>query len=285
MTSSVVLPPFAVRVLFYGTLSKLFVLLLLTPLTLTSSRDSLGASAAESRGLYQDLVNRHPSTILALNHETRGTYPSPLSKLSWPLPNHSFNSVRHGWSMRVVPSNWLTFLVSYDVLPSAVQQLKAAGYNLVTLAQCLGVPAYQSVGAPQQRTVCTLTHSDPSSVTESESFFRMIGTANYMNDYCSLLLGCIWSIALWCCILHSFYIALLSACLYLRTLWTLLVWQYIPRSLLNWICCRYYTWGHCVAQRVRPRPSCSSSTILIYNQSQLKRHHRAILDAIEKVVE
>jgi len=55
----------------------------------TSSRDSLGASAAESKGLYQDLVNRHPSTALALNHETLGIYANliafDLSDLTWLL--------------------------------------------------------------------------------------------------------------------------------------------------------------------------------------------------------
>jgi len=39
---------------------------------LISSRDSLGASAAESKALYLDLANRHPSNALALNHESLG---------------------------------------------------------------------------------------------------------------------------------------------------------------------------------------------------------------------
>lgn len=79
------------------------------------SQDATGASAAQSKALYQNLVNAHPSTILALNHETSAS-------------------------------------TVYDVLPYAVQQLKGAGYRLVTLAECLGVSPYQSVGAPQQRT-------------------------------------------------------------------------------------------------------------------------------------
>jgi hypothetical protein len=36
------------------------------------SRDSLGASAAESKQLYTDAANRRPSTLLALNHEVYG---------------------------------------------------------------------------------------------------------------------------------------------------------------------------------------------------------------------
>jgi len=41
---------------------------------------------------------------------------------------------------------------SYDVLPYAIQKLKAAGYDLVTLAECLGTSPYQSVG--QASSVC-----------------------------------------------------------------------------------------------------------------------------------
>ncbi|KAF8172085.1 carbohydrate esterase family 4 protein [Pholiota molesta] len=37
------------------------------------------------------------------------------------------------------------------VLPFAIQKLQAAGYNLVTLAQCLGKQPYQSVVAPSTR--------------------------------------------------------------------------------------------------------------------------------------
>jgi len=36
----------------------------------------------------------------------------------------------------------------HQVLPYAIQKLQAAGYQLVTLAECLGMPAYQSVVAP-----------------------------------------------------------------------------------------------------------------------------------------
>ena len=39
-----------------------------------SSGDSGGASVATSKNLYDQIISRHPSTILPLNHETIGTY-------------------------------------------------------------------------------------------------------------------------------------------------------------------------------------------------------------------
>jgi len=75
------------------------------------ARDSLGASVQTSKNLYNNIANQHPSTILALNHETVET-------------------------------------TVHQVLPYAIQRLKSAGYRLVTLAECLGKPAYQSVVAP-----------------------------------------------------------------------------------------------------------------------------------------
>jgi len=75
------------------------------------SQDSLGASPDQSKALYNDIVNRHPNTILALNHETIET-------------------------------------TAHQVLPYAISRLQGAGYRLVTLAECLGMSPYQSVGAP-----------------------------------------------------------------------------------------------------------------------------------------
>jgi peptidoglycan/xylan/chitin deacetylase (PgdA/CDA1 family) len=78
------------------------------------SQDSLGASPQTSKNLYDGVIGRHPSNILALNHETIET-------------------------------------TAHQVLPYAIQKLQAAGYQLVTLAECLGMPAYQSVVAPGTR--------------------------------------------------------------------------------------------------------------------------------------
>ncbi|KAL5504809.1 hypothetical protein ACEPAH_7472 [Sanghuangporus vaninii] len=72
------------------------------------SGDSTGASAEQSKSDYLNLANSRPNTILALNHET---YASTV----------------------------------YDVIPYAISQLQSKGYNLVTVAECLGQPAYHSV--------------------------------------------------------------------------------------------------------------------------------------------
>ncbi|KAG6845260.1 hypothetical protein H0H87_011995 [Tephrocybe sp. NHM501043] len=73
------------------------------------SGDSVGATVAESEASYDDLVRDHPSTVLALNHEVYET-------------------------------------TAHQVLPYAIKKLQAAGYRLVSLAECLDMPAYQSVG-------------------------------------------------------------------------------------------------------------------------------------------
>ncbi|KIM40782.1 carbohydrate esterase family 4 protein [Hebeloma cylindrosporum] len=75
------------------------------------SGDSVGATPAQSEVSYDQLVAQHPSQVIALNHETIET-------------------------------------TVHQVLPYAIQKLQAAGYSLVTLAECTGLPAYQSVGAP-----------------------------------------------------------------------------------------------------------------------------------------
>ncbi|TFK71516.1 glycoside hydrolase/deacetylase [Pluteus cervinus] len=76
------------------------------------SEDSLGASVQTSLGLYDSVISQRPKNILPLNHE-------PLET------------------------------TAHQVLPSVIQKLKAAGYRLVTLAECLGMEPYQGVnGAP-----------------------------------------------------------------------------------------------------------------------------------------
>jgi hypothetical protein len=40
---------------------------------LFSSQDSLGATPQTSKNLYDQVIGRHPSNILALNHETYGS--------------------------------------------------------------------------------------------------------------------------------------------------------------------------------------------------------------------
>ena len=98
------------------------------------SGDTRGVTPEQSKNMYTDFANRHPSTILTLNHEI---IPSTAYVLipdcePWagthrffPLPNR------------------------YDVLPFAIGVLQRAGYNLVTLADCVGQNPYQWVGPPQ----------------------------------------------------------------------------------------------------------------------------------------
>ncbi|KAF7761576.1 CAZyme family CE4 [Agaricus bisporus var. burnettii] len=79
------------------------------------SGDSAGASVASQKSEYDDAVDRHPSTILSLQHEVYET-------------------------------------TAHQVVEYAINQLQNAGYRLVTVAECLGEDPYQSVAAPQSRT-------------------------------------------------------------------------------------------------------------------------------------
>jgi len=76
--------------------------------------DSTGSSAQQSEADYTDIANKHPSTILALNHETYQT-------------------------------------TADQVLPFALQTLKNKGYQFVTVAECLGTQPYQKIASPQQK--------------------------------------------------------------------------------------------------------------------------------------
>jgi len=75
------------------------------------SLDSDGATWQESEANYDTLISQKPKTIVALNHETEET-------------------------------------TVHKVLPYAISKLQAAGYKLVSLSECTGMPAYQSVGTP-----------------------------------------------------------------------------------------------------------------------------------------
>jgi len=76
------------------------------------SRDSLGATPAQSKQLYTDIANKRPTSIVALNHEV---YQS----------------------------------TAYEVLPHAIKVLQAKGYKLVTLAECLGQFPYNFIREPE----------------------------------------------------------------------------------------------------------------------------------------
>ncbi|TRM64700.1 carbohydrate esterase family 4 protein [Schizophyllum amplum] len=78
------------------------------------SGDSTGTPPDESNGMYDGLVGEHPGGIIALNHETYDT-------------------------------------TAYQVLPHAIQDLQSAGYNLVTVAECMGMEPYQNFQDPGER--------------------------------------------------------------------------------------------------------------------------------------
>ncbi|KAF8693892.1 Polysaccharide deacetylase, partial [Rhizoctonia solani] len=80
------------------------------------SGDAAGVSPSESRSQYNKLIMSGPDSILTLNHETK----QPTIE---------------------------------DVIPYAIQQIKAKGYKLVTVAECLGESPYQSTGTPSSRDV------------------------------------------------------------------------------------------------------------------------------------
>jgi peptidoglycan/xylan/chitin deacetylase (PgdA/CDA1 family) len=68
--------------------------------------DSTGMTPAQSNAAYDAIAKQHPSSIMTLNHEIH------------------YDTV-------------------FTVLPHALKALKAKGYKFVTVADCLGLPAYQ----------------------------------------------------------------------------------------------------------------------------------------------
>jgi len=78
------------------------------------SGDSVGLSVAQQKGRYDDIVQNHPSNALSLQHDVQQA-------------------------------------TIDQVLPHAISVLTNAGYQLVTVAQCLGMQPYQWVGAPHTR--------------------------------------------------------------------------------------------------------------------------------------
>ena len=97
------------------------------------SGDSTGSTASQSKKKYDDLVAKKPNNILALNHEV---YSASLFFLGIAL-----------WTP--IDRGHFTESTAYTVLPYAIKLLKANGYKLVTVAECLGTSPYQSVTSPQ----------------------------------------------------------------------------------------------------------------------------------------
>ncbi|KAL8279650.1 hypothetical protein RQP46_007963 [Phenoliferia psychrophenolica] len=78
------------------------------------SGDSTGLTPSQSINVYSKLYSQYPKPHMALNHETY-----------------------HG--------------TVYEVIQNVVPKLLSAGYQLVTIADCLGVDPYQSVSSPGKR--------------------------------------------------------------------------------------------------------------------------------------
>jgi peptidoglycan/xylan/chitin deacetylase (PgdA/CDA1 family) len=94
------------------------------------SGDSSGVPPAQRIQGYTDLAARHPLNVLTLNHEVSGE-----SGLHDPVS-----------SMTLM---YVTDSTALEVLPNAIRILQARGYQLVTVAECLGMAPYQSVRAPE----------------------------------------------------------------------------------------------------------------------------------------
>jgi peptidoglycan/xylan/chitin deacetylase (PgdA/CDA1 family) len=77
------------------------------------SGDSTGSTPAQSNKAYDALIKKHPKTILALNHEV-------------------YKETAH------------------TIVPHAIKALQAAGYKLVTVAECRNKQPYQKVTTPQK---------------------------------------------------------------------------------------------------------------------------------------
>ncbi|KAF7319735.1 hypothetical protein MKEN_00755700 [Mycena kentingensis (nom. inval.)] len=92
------------------------------------TEDANGASVSFSKGVYDQVASSHPSNALILEHETVDTTPTQL-------------------------------------VPYAIKLFKSKGYNLVTMAECLGVAPYQVVGVPQDRTSAWTCDGTPWSET------------------------------------------------------------------------------------------------------------------------
>ncbi|KAF7301171.1 hypothetical protein MIND_00681600 [Mycena indigotica] len=74
--------------------------------------DADGNTTAQSEALYQDVINAKVTNALILEHETEET-------------------------------------TSTTLVPFAINLFQSHGYNLVTMAECLGVDPYQAIGVPQ----------------------------------------------------------------------------------------------------------------------------------------
>ena len=130
-----------------------------------SSGDSTGVKPEDQKALYDKVIKERPSTILSLEHEVYGMFLlcfslSPphqreflaechLCRFQIPACNFFFRLL-----FVVVWCDFILFFYRHEVLPYAIKELQKAGYNLVTVAECLGQQPYHSQGPPSTRDVC-----------------------------------------------------------------------------------------------------------------------------------
>jgi len=100
------------------------------------SGDSSGQSPSSSIASYKKLAQSYPKPQLALNHEVKLNFSLFVCRLGTDL----------------VLSDWQTYKGTAEkVMPQVVPMLINKGYELVTVAECLGVSPYQSVGKASKR--------------------------------------------------------------------------------------------------------------------------------------
>jgi hypothetical protein len=116
------------------------------------TEDADGATVAFSKNVYDQIASQKPKNALVLEHETVRQFNVTL------------------YSSSTLESN-ITFAAttSSQLIPYAIQLFQSKGYNaspfffvwvfskrkfqLVTMAECLGVAPYQAIGVPQTQSV------------------------------------------------------------------------------------------------------------------------------------
>ncbi|KAJ7806991.1 hypothetical protein B0H14DRAFT_1541165 [Mycena olivaceomarginata] len=88
------------------------------------TEDADGATVAFSKNVYDQIASQKPKNALVLEHET-------------------------------VPTT------SSQLIPYAIQLFQSKGYNLVTMAECLGVAPYQAIGVPQTQSSSWTCNGSP----------------------------------------------------------------------------------------------------------------------------
>ena len=101
------------------------------------SGPTTGTSIQASNAMYAGKVLTYPTPHLILNHEQDTVRVSNVAAIT------------------AMPVNLLVFLQATisQVIPQAIAEMQKGGYNLVSVAECLGLPAYQWIGEPQPRDV------------------------------------------------------------------------------------------------------------------------------------